>query len=56
MLDHNYFDTLEEATVASIEMGVSAAYENYEGIQVRVRALLLPTCKERHAPLSIFHA
>jgi hypothetical protein len=37
MLDHNYYDTLEEATVASIEMGVSAAYENYDGIQVRIR-------------------
>jgi beta-glucosidase len=38
MLDHKYFDTLEEATVAAINMGVSAAYENHDGIQNALRA------------------
>ena len=40
MLDHNYFDTLEEATVAAINMGVSAAYENGKGIQEALRSSL----------------
>lgn len=38
MLTHKYFDTLEEATVAAINMGVSAAYENHDGIQAALRS------------------
>ena len=37
-LDHDYFATLEEAVVASVNSGVNAAYEDYSGMNKALRA------------------